>query len=319
MRLLKKALKWSSMGVAGLAGVLTLAVVILEHRSYDAPLPDIHASADPALIARGRYLVYGAAHCVDCHGDSTRRAGNDIPLSGGHEFKLPIGTIRTPNLTADRETGIAAMSDGQIARALRFGVGRDGRALAPFMPFADLSDDDLAAIVSFLRSQPPVRNPVRIRSLNPLGHAVAAFALRPQGPSRPTVRRVEAGPTVEYGRYLVHSVANCAGCHTQRNLRTGAFTGPVLAGGFHLHENGIDFVTPNLTDDAKTGRIANWTEEIFVARFKMGKGADGSPMPWASFGRLRDDDLRAVYRYLKTVPGVENDTGDSVRAIVATK
>jgi mono/diheme cytochrome c family protein len=160
---------------------------------------------------------------------------------------------------------------------------------------------------------------VRVRSLNPLGHAVAAFVLRPHGPSRATVRRVEAGPTVEYGRYLVHSVANCAGCHTQRSMRTGAFTGPVLAGGHHLLENGIDFVTPNLTDDLKTGRIANWTEEIFLARFKMGRGADGSPMPWASFGSLGDYDLRAVYRYLKTVPGVENDTGDSVRTIVAAK
>jgi mono/diheme cytochrome c family protein len=326
MTIVKKLLKWTGIGLATLTVGLTTAVLVLEYRTHDVALPDIHASSDPAVIARGRYLAYGAAHCVDCHGDVNRRAqsndGKEIPLSGGFEFKLPIGIIRPANLTSDRETGLGALSDGQIARALRHGIDRNGRTLAPFMPFADLTDDDLGAIVSFLRSQPPVRNPVIQHSLNPLGHAVAAFVLKPRGPSGPVPKTLPAGPTAEYGRYLVNSVGNCVGCHTKIDMRTGNFIGPRLAGGAtheSLSKPGTRFVTPNLTNDPKTGRIFNWPEELFVARFRMGKGAEGSPMPWPAFGRMTDDDLKAIYRYLKTIPGVENDTGDSVRPTVASK
>ena len=326
MRIVKKMLKWTGLGLATLTVGLTVAVVLLERRTHDVALPDLHASRDPAVIARGRYLAYGAAHCVDCHGDPARRgeaeAGREVPLSGGLAFHLPIGTIRPANITSDRETGIGALGDGQIARALRFGVGRDGRTLAPFMPFANLSDKDLTAIISFLRSQAPVRNPVTTHALNPLGHLVAAFVLTPRGPTGPVPQRMAAGPTPEYGRYLVHSVANCVGCHTKIDMRTGAFTGPPLAGGAthpSFSKPGTSFVTPNLTPHPRTGRIASWPEDLFLARFRMGKGAEGSPMPWPAFSRMSDDDLRAIYRYLKTVPAVENDTGDSVRTAVATR
>ena len=319
---LKKILKWSLLGTAGLAAALTVTVMVMERRTYDPGYPAVRASADPAVIARGRYLVHGPAHCTSCHGDPAHKAdflaGKDGPLSGGHEFRLPVGTIRSANLTADRETGIGGMRDEEIARSLRFGVRRDGRVLAPFMPFANVSDEDLTAIISYLRTQAPVRKQVETRSLNPLGHAVMAFVMKPQGPSGPVPARVPAGPTVEYGKYLAHGVANCAGCHTRRDLRTGAFTGPTLAGGMEFTEPGTPprkFVTPNLTPDPTTGRIASWTEEIFIARVRTGKGAEGSPMPWASYARMTDDDLRAIYRYLRSLAPVHNNTGDSVRPV----
>ena len=323
----KKVAKWSLIGTAVLGAVLTATVLVLERRTYDPGYPAIRASADPAVIARGRYLVHGPAHCTSCHGDPRHKAdflaGRDGPLSGGVEFHLPIGTIRSANITGDPQTGIGGLRDHEIARALRFGVRRDGRALAPFMPFANISDQDLTAIVSYLRTQAPVRNEVQTRSLNPLGHGVVAFVLKPQGPSGPVPATVPAGPTAEYGKYLVNSVANCAGCHTQRDMRTGEFTGPKLAGGLVMTSHdlpGRTFVTPNLTPDPATGRLANWTEEIFVARAKTGKGAEGSPMPWANFARMTDDDLKAIYRYLRSLPPVHNNTGDSVRPVeVATR
>jgi mono/diheme cytochrome c family protein len=320
MRTAKKILKWTSIGVGGLVAALVVAVMVLERRTYDPGYPALRASADPAVIARGRYLVHGPAHCVDCHSAPGAVAGGERALSGGVEFRLPIGTIRSANLTADRDTGIGAMRDEEIARSLRYGVRRDGRALAPFMPFGDLSDADLAAIISYLRTQRPVKNQVETRALNPLGHLVAAFVLKPKGPTAPIAAQVPAQATADYGRYLAHNVANCVGCHTQRDMRTGQFTGPTLAGGLAMKSEtlaGVAFVTPNLTPAARTGRIAGWTEEVFVARFQMGKGAEGSPMPWASFGRMSDDDLRALFRYLKSVRPVESDTGDSVRAPVA--
>src|SRR5688572_28548757 len=126
--------------------------MVLERRTYDPGFPAIRASGDPGVIARGRYLVHGPAHCSGCHGADAARAdldaSRDRPLSGGLEFHLPIGTIRAANITGDRQTGIGGMRDEEIARSLRFGVGRNGRALAPFMPFADLSDEDLTAVIS---------------------------------------------------------------------------------------------------------------------------------------------------------------------------
>jgi mono/diheme cytochrome c family protein len=320
LSILKNVTKWGAIGLAGLGAVLAVAVVVLERRSYDQAEPAIVASKDPALIARGRYLAYGPAHCVDCHGAPDRRAdaqaGREVPFSGGMEFHLPVGTFRAANLTADPDTGIGGVSDGQIARALRYGVSRHGRALIPFMPFANLSDEDLTAVLSFVRTLAPVRNPVVTQEPNLLGHVVKAFVLKPEGPSGPVPRAVPVAATAEYGRYLAHSVANCVGCHTVRDLRTGAFTGPVLGGGLDFVSEidpKVTFVSPNLTPAPRTGKITSWTEELFVARFHTGRGAEGSPMPWSSFRRLSDTDLQAVYRYLRSLPPVEHDTGASVR------
>jgi mono/diheme cytochrome c family protein len=316
MRTFKKILKWTLLATGGLTTACALAIVVFERRTHDPGFPAITASQDPGVIARGRYLAHGPAHCVDCHGSRDGQApGAETVLSGGTEWHLPIGIIRSPNLTSDPETGLGAVTDGQIARALRHGVRRDGRALAPFMAFGALSDEDLTAIVSYLRTLPPVRKPVETRALNVLGHAVAAFALEPTTATTPPPARVEPGPTVAYGEYLVTSVANCAGCHTTRDMRTGKYTGAPLSGGQTLesHEQpGRRFVTPNLTPDPRTGRLTTWNEETFVARFRTGGGAEGSPMPWKAFSSMSDEDLLAIFRYLRTVPPVENDTGPSV-------
>ena len=99
------------------------------------------------------------------------------------------------------------------------------------------------------------------------------------------------------------AVSNCAGCHTQRNMMTGAFTGPRLAGGVPMKTAGdkpIKVTPPDITADS-TGRAALWTEDEFVARFRAGERIPGSPMPWVAFRRMSDDDLRAIYRYLRSV------------------
>jgi mono/diheme cytochrome c family protein len=175
------------------------------------------------------------------------------------------------------------------------------------MACTDLADSDLVALLSFLRAQPPVKHSVPPHEVNLLGQAVQAFVLTPQGPTRPVRATVTPAVTAAYGEYLVHSVANCVGCHTARDMRTGAFTGPLLGGGA-VHESlsspGKRFVAPNLTPDARWGWIASWPEEVFVARFRQGRLIDGSPMPWPAFRNMSDDDLRAIFRYLRTVPAV---------------
>ena len=104
------------------------------------------------------------------------------------------------------------------------------------------------------------------------------------------------------------AVAECADCHTQRSMVDGSFTGPPLAGGGKMAEaNGMVLVPPNLTPDPKTGWLASWTEEQFVTRFRQGKLIPESPMPWTAFARMSDDDLRAVYRYLRSLAPVEQE------------
>jgi mono/diheme cytochrome c family protein len=307
----------------GLVVVLVVAVAGLgiyvasrQHLTFDAPLPAVTASADSAVIERGRYVVRNLASCPICHGDPKQRqrqlAGEEVPLSGGFEFNIPPGKFYPPNITPDAETGIGRFSDGQIARALRLGVGHDGRALLPFMEMQGLSDEDLAAVVSYLRSQPPVHNLVPAHQYNLLGRFVKATVLaNPVGPKATPPQRNSHGATVENGRYLVESVANCWACHTQRDNNTGAMVGPHLGGATMTDEENLKrtWAPPNLTSDPTTGRLARFSEDEFVARMRAGRAIPGSPMPWQGFQKLHEDDLRAIYRYLKTLPAVVHDPG----------
>lgn len=153
--------------------------------------------------------------------------------------------------------------------------------------------------------------------LNFLGKAVMSFVIKPIGPSStPPAERPPPGTSLERGACLVTAVAECADCHTERSMVDGHFTGPRLAGGSPFEVAGKpdeEVVPPNLTPDPKTGRIASWTEEQFVARFRQGTVIPETPMPWNAFARMTDDDVRAIYRYRRTVTPVEHDPGPSLR------
>jgi mono/diheme cytochrome c family protein len=309
--------------ILGMLGVLALAFVGLGataqarwDRTFDVPEPTIHASSDPAVVERGRYLVFGPAHCSYCHTPPDQwpllDAGQEVPLIGGYAFEFPFGTVRSANLTPDEETGIGRVSDGQLARMLRHTVRADGRATIPVMEFQNMSEEDLVAVISYLRSRPAVRNEIADHDLNLAGRAIMAMLIRPTGPTgTPPARTPAEGPSVERGGYIVNSVANCAGCHSPRSPMDGSYTGPRLSGGV-MDVDGDPahvFSVPNLTPDPRTGYITGWTEDQFVARFRVGKVREGSHMPWNAFQRMSDDDLRAVYRYLMSLDPVEHDTG----------
>jgi mono/diheme cytochrome c family protein len=119
-------------------------------------------------------------------------------------------------------------------------------------------------------------------------------------------------PTAERGEYLANRVANCAGCHPQRNLLDGSYTGPRFSGGGVIPRETDPsqvYVTPNLTPDSATGHIYRWSEDQFVARFRAGRVFEDTHMPWAAFGKMSDTDLRAIYRYLRSLAPVTNPTG----------
>lgn len=291
------------MCVAGLA----LTTYLRKDRTFPVPALTLRASQDPSVIERGRYLVNGPAHCADCHGPRDAPGDTEQPLAlmGGKEFHLPVGVFRVPNITPDLETGIGRYQDEDLARILRYGVRPDGRAVLPFMPFANLSDADLTAVISYLRTTQPVHHEVAPHSVNVLGTIVKAWVLEPKGPDGTPAKDLTPEASADYGKYLAHNVANCVSCHTKVDLRTGEKIGPLFAGGAeHVATDGSGrtFSAPNLTPDARWGWIQGWSEDTFVARFKAGALREGSPMPWSAFRNMSESDVRAVYRYLRTLP-----------------
>jgi mono/diheme cytochrome c family protein len=296
--------RWSlRMLVLAVGCCALLACTTATHVQIDAP----RASTDPQLIERGRYLAYGPAHCAFCHGDPALEEdllrGADIPLSGGRRFDLGmLGSVVGPNITSDPIAGIGAFSDAALVRALRYGISHTGRPLVPFMPFAELTDRDLQAIVSFLRTTAPIRKASPPNDLSWLGAFAVNVVLDAQSPSVPPRGEIQPQRTAEYGRYLAHTVANCHGCHTQRSKLSGEFVGHPFAGGLKMTEASGTFVTPNLTPVAD-GVMQSFDEHEFIEYFRSrARVPTRSPMPWVAFARMTDDDLGAIYRYLKMLP-----------------
>jgi len=303
MKRFRKILKWTGIVLLLLITTLTITTAARQNLKYDAPYPAIKASTDTVVINRGRHLVFSTAHCINCHykgnADSLIALGQDVPLTGGFEFDLPVGKIYSKNITPDVETGIGKYSDGEIARALRYGVHPDGTAVFDFMPFHNMTDEDLTAIISYLRSQKPVRHAVPDHAPNLLGYVVKAYMIKPVGPDGDVPKSITRDTTAAYGRYLALDVSECNGCHTKRDM-TGGYIGEPFAGG-----NDIEgFLTPNLTPDSSS-RIFGWTKQNFIERFRMGKLYPKSPMPWNSFKRMTDSELTAIYNYLHTVKPVK--------------
>lgn len=306
----RRILKWTGIVLLVIVAGVTIATATRQHLTYDAPYPDIKASTDSAVIAKGKHLVLGPAHCLDCHStiqnkDSVLNLGQDIPLTGGFVFDLPFGKFYTPNLTPDKETGIGNLTDAEIGRALRYGVKKNGEAMLGFMSTQNMSDEDLTAIVSYLRTLKPVHNKVPDHQYNVMGRVLNAFMIKPNGPVEEIKAGVPEDSTSEYGRHMVMAIANCNGCHTRRD-DIGNYIGKHMAGGGEIE--GVKI--PNLTPDP-TGRIFDWSETAFVNRFRMGRTNPKSHMPWEAFRRMSDTELKAIYRYLQTVEPVK--TGEELK------
>jgi mono/diheme cytochrome c family protein len=275
------------------------------------PIPTLATPSVDAgdLVARGEYIVRNAAVCAGCH--AADRKDLDGPLSGGSEFKdWRLGTVRAANLTPDSATGIGTWSDGEIVRALRNGQSKGGRLLAPVMPYEwlhDMSDADALAVARYLKSRPPVRHDVG-QSPNLFFKLGKLFFIGPKrGAPEPAPPR---GPTPAYGGYLVQHVAMCVHCHTPSGgLRDKPDNDRALAGDASPPK-GFPANPANLTPDSATG-IGRWTEEEFLHTLRTGVNPRGdslsSFMPWRQVRRMTDDDLRAIYRYLRTLPPIHNE------------
>jgi mono/diheme cytochrome c family protein len=312
-------------------GVVLLVVVALAaigvsylvlRKPAQRPASAEKIEANPQRVERGKYLVHHVSICFDCH--SERTLAYALPFKPGREgvggfvwdkrIGFP-GTLAASNLTPDPDTGLGKWTDGEILRAMREGVDREGNALFPIMPyghFRHMSDEDAKSIVVYLRTVAPQRYERPAKSLDVPLNFVEKFVPQPLTSPVPEPNRADS---VAYGKYLV-SVAACAECHTPKDDKGNSLPGMDLAGGFEMHTPDFRVVTANITPHA-----SNWmgrcSKEEFIGRFRAFSGftADTAPpapkgrntlMPWIAYSGLTDDDLGAIYDYLKTVKAIEN-------------
>lgn len=252
---------------------------------------------------RGRYLAEGILACEACHSDRDPNQPGGPPVVG----KAYAGTVWNDdgkarlvaaNLTSDPETGVGRWSDDMLARAIREGIGHDGRLLHPQMyyrTFRMLSDEDLAAVVVFIRSLPPVRNPLPKSVLT--ADQVKRYVSWPQPVTAP-VPAPPQGTQVERGRYLA-AIGDCSGCHT---LWDGKRLPGAYAGGNEVGRNGREVFSANITPHA-TGMP--YDAGNFIQIMRTGKSGLLDPiMPWWYYRRLNDGDLKALHAFLGTRHGV---------------
>lgn len=272
------------------------------HERSPTGVPVELAGADD--LAKGKYLTE-AADCAACHTAKGGRA-----YAGGRPFKLPFGTIYTPNLTSDRETGIGAWTDAEFLRAVHKGIGRGGERLYPAFPYASytmLTDADVLSIRRYLATIPAVRQqnlpntfvfPFNQRWLMTFWGAF----FNPDRRFRPVVER---DATWNRGAYLVEAAGHCGECHTPRTLMQAMNTRRKFAGGQAEGWNAY-----NITSDRLSG-VGAWSSEDlagYLAKgFAPGHGVASGPMAEAvelSTSRMTRSDVVAMVSYLRTVPAV---------------
>jgi mono/diheme cytochrome c family protein len=268
-------------------------------------------AASPERLTRGRYLAESITGCLGCHSPHDW-IQHDAPIPAGKEGSgelMPIGglpgTIYAPNLTSDPDTGAGRWSDDQLARAIREGIGHDGRALFPLMPYQNfraLSDEDLASIIVFLRTLPPVRNPL------PQSQIIFPVKYLIRGAPEPlagAVPQPDLSTPLKRGAYLTE-IANCAVCHTPQ-VRGAPIAGMDFAGGFILDGPWGRVASANITPDASG--ISYYDEELFIQTLRTGYVHTrklSSIMPWHEFRNMTDEDLAAIFAYLRTVKPVSH-------------
>jgi len=308
---------WNVLGwsVMSLAAILVAAITFtIGWRPFlgprARPLTARRFAATPQRAARGEYLVNHVTPCMECHSphrwtehdapilSNMIGAGQDMPIKG-----LP-GRVVASNITPDPETGAGTWTDDQLARAIREGIGHDGRALFPLMPYQNyrsLSDEDVASIVVHLRALPPVRlQQPTTEIVFPVRHLIRSV---PE-PLPAPVPAPDVSTPEKRGAYLV-TIAGCANCHTPQDERGQPLSGMEFGGGFILDGPWGRVASANLTP-APSGipyyDVALFTEVLRTGRVKA--RTINQVMPWHVFGGMTDDDIAAIYAHLTTLKSV---------------
>jgi mono/diheme cytochrome c family protein len=309
-----------SIGILLLVVIAGVASFVLLHKAAQRPASAETIQSTPDLVERGHYLVTAVTGCMDCHAQrdwSLYPAPVVGPLGGGggcwgKDLGMP-GTVCFPNITSDKTAGIGAWTDGEIMRAIREGVDREGNTIFPMMPYASyrtLSDDDTRAIVAYLRTLAPVSTPIEPSKVD---FPVSFFVTMAPQPLPGPVPEHDRNDELAHGEYLT-TVAGCRDCHTPVDGQHKPLANMAFAGGQEFKIPPGPVHSRNITPDPTTG-IGAWTKEAFIARFRAyrdiqpvpSKGPEqGTVMPWLVHSKMSDADLSAIYAYLRTIKPIEN-------------
>lgn len=271
----------------GIISIVAMFGLVKAATPRTAPVPDLKVAGTPEQIQRGKHVA--DAFCTSCHSVT-----NELPLTGGidlgKDFPMPLGAFVSSNLTPAGP--LKDWSDGEIFRAIRNGVDPDGRWLFVMSNFRgrNLSDEDLQALIAYLRNQPAVVNETPNPPDQPsvLGLILLGAGMLPAGqpPITDVISAPPKGSTVEYGEYILN-YQDCKDCH-----------GEDLLGG---KEGQLAPIGPNLKV------VKTWTQEQFINTLRTGVNPmeyalDPARMPWKSIGRMDDEELTAIYLYLSGMP-----------------
>jgi mono/diheme cytochrome c family protein len=285
-------LKWSGVSLAALLSTVATAISVLlvvglfKLHARTAPAVVLKLSPTSEQIQRGEEISNG--FCSSCHSKTgTLTGGNNI----GEDLPVPVGAFVSPNLTPAGPLG--GWSDGEIFRAIRNGVDRDGRWLMimSYTNAGKLSDDDTKAVIAYLRHLSPAgqQTPNPPDRLNPLGMLMLGAGMLPTGKpiSHETITGPPKAPTAVYGEYIL-SYQDCRECHG-KDL-SGGVPGQLAPLGPSLH------------------LVKDWKLEEFIATMRNGVDPNGheigKQMPWKPIGRMSDEELGAIYEYLTHLPNM---------------
>jgi len=322
-------IKWARclarIALTGLCAIVLLVVAFIGYvqltwnRPVARSVVPMNASLDTARVLRGKYLYERSMLCWNCHGSHGSHSPTE-PQAGGREFDLSrvgpgFGYVYGSNLTPDLETGVGRWTDGELVRAIREGISRDGHLIFPVMAYPfyhGLSDDDALSLVAYIRTMPPVRNEVPARRLSFAARTLMAVSLmKPEAPITQPVSAPRAGASAEYGEYVVWRMSGCAECHTPRNPKTARLDlNRRMSGGlFPFPEEDFYTTGPNLTADVDTG-LGSWTEEQFVRAMQTGVRPNGTVMlpfmPWPAYAQWDRNELHAIWIYLRSLKPVSH-------------
>ncbi len=293
---MRRLLKWVGITISSIVTLIVLAVAAVYavsssrlRKDYPTRVTSVEIPSDSAASARGRHIAEAVSTCMNCHGDNL--AGKVLSSD------RVMGRLAAANLTRGRGGVAGGYTDADWVRAIRHGVGTDGRALV-FMPsntFFHMSDQDLGALIAWVKTVPPVDAVLPAKKVGPLARALSLFVGYPLLPAREIPTAPQSHPSISpgvspaYGKYLV-DIGGCRGCH-----------GDALSGGVPMG----DRKTPNLTP----GGLGQWTEASFLRAMRTGVKPDGrvlsAQMPWPYYRKMTDDELRAIWAYLHSLSPVK--------------
>ncbi|MGI4885821.1 MAG: c-type cytochrome [Janthinobacterium lividum] len=280
---------------------------------YAPPRPPVaHILATPERLAQGEKLVLAA--CADCHRNRATGA-----LSGQllRNVTPDFGQVFAANITQDRTHGIGAWTDAELVGLLRTGIGRDGRYRLIMPSFGQMSDEDVASAVAFLRADNALTRadptPSHPQQPSLLLMVLANTVMKPTPLPTGPVGAPAPTEAVAFGRYLVVGRYKCYECHshdfkTNNALEPEKSAGYLGGGNKLLNAHGQEVVSRNITGDAATG-IGRWNEAQLAQSLRFGRGPNGplgAPMP--QYAQLTDAEVHALYDYLQAVPKLKNAT-----------